>query len=332
MGQWRVPVVGTRCCKIGTQICEDSFPRMTWIRRSRYPRVFSRIYPWVPAIDPDSCSALLARLHAYGVPAPIAVWDGWRHPSKAEVAHLHQIMDHEETRAAAQTTRDVHEAVHQWGMDAPSWLLAGQDDIVEFLTHCPCQAAETSRYMSTHTVNLPAYMELASPPAPIAVASLSGNPVEPTHRASLNGHRDVCQRRSCTIDDGAGEWPQHGNNYNDHSCHHCPCHRNGHCWGHPWINVYSLCLYGTSSSYLPLSLFFLFCFLSLCSILLVLYLGDHASVWKGGVWGSCKVYGLCLFDYACLLCWHHHVNLMPTCMYILRVLYLFRVETLLVLN
>ena len=57
-GQWRVPVVGTRRCKIGTQIREDSFPRMTWIRGSRYPRVFSRIYPWVPAIDPDSCSAL----------------------------------------------------------------------------------------------------------------------------------------------------------------------------------------------------------------------------------------------------------------------------------
>ncbi len=74
----------------------------------------------------------LARLHAYGVPAPIVVWDGWRHPSEAEVAHLHQ-------------------------------------------THCPCQAAET--YVSTHTINLPAYMELDSPPAPIAVASLSGNPL-----------------------------------------------------------------------------------------------------------------------------------------------------------
>ncbi len=64
---------------------------------------------------------------------------------------------------------------HRRGMDAPSWLLAGQDGIVEFLTHCPRRAAET--YASTHTVNLPAYMELASPPASIAVASLSGNPL-----------------------------------------------------------------------------------------------------------------------------------------------------------
>jgi hypothetical protein len=51
--------VGIRHCKIKTQICEDSFPQMIWICRSRYPWVFSRIYPWIPAIDPDSCSALV---------------------------------------------------------------------------------------------------------------------------------------------------------------------------------------------------------------------------------------------------------------------------------
>ena len=89
------------------------------------------------------------------------------------MAHLHQIMEHEETRAAAQTTRVTHEAAHRRGMDAPSWLLAGQDGIVEYLTHRPRQAAEV--YMSTHAVDLPIYMELASPPVPIAAASLSGN-------------------------------------------------------------------------------------------------------------------------------------------------------------
>ena len=51
-------MVGTCRYKIGTQICEDSFPHMTWIHGSRHPQVFSRIYLWVPAVDPDSCSAL----------------------------------------------------------------------------------------------------------------------------------------------------------------------------------------------------------------------------------------------------------------------------------
>jgi hypothetical protein len=35
----------------------------------------------------------LARLRAYGTPAPIAAWDGWRHPSETEVTNLHHIMN-----------------------------------------------------------------------------------------------------------------------------------------------------------------------------------------------------------------------------------------------
>ncbi len=113
----------------------------------------------------------LARLRAYGTPAPITAWDGWRHPSEVEVTHIHQIMNREETRAAAQNTSN---AAHQRGMGSPSWLLVGQDGVTEFLTHRPRQVAEA--YASSHPVELHSYSELESPPTPIAAASLSGNP------------------------------------------------------------------------------------------------------------------------------------------------------------
>ena len=53
-GTWWVPAT----FRVATWILKDLYPRMTWIHRSGLPRVFPRVYLWVPASDPDSCPAL----------------------------------------------------------------------------------------------------------------------------------------------------------------------------------------------------------------------------------------------------------------------------------
>ena len=118
----------------------------------------------------------LTRLRAYGVPPPIPAWDGWRHPSEGEVTHLHQVMEVEESRSARSNSERnrINVPVHRQGLDAPAWLLVGQDGLVEYLTHRPRQTAE--EYASNHPIDLPVYAELTQLPPPSA-PSLSGNPL-----------------------------------------------------------------------------------------------------------------------------------------------------------
>ena len=54
-GTWWVPAT----FRVATWILKDLYPQMTWIHGLGLPRVFPRVYLWVPVSDPDSCPALL---------------------------------------------------------------------------------------------------------------------------------------------------------------------------------------------------------------------------------------------------------------------------------
>ena len=137
-------------------------------------------------------------------------------------------------------------------------------------------------------------MELASPPATIAAALLSGNPLaEPASiDAEMSANEDPA--------------PLMMEQETDHSMGTTttitlPLLPLPWEWT-PLRSSLNKCILAVPVWHIIIPAvisFFCFCFLSLCSILLVLYLGDRALVWKGGVWGSCKVYGLC-FILPCL--------------------------------
>jgi len=54
-------MAGIHLHEIDTQILKDPYPQVIQICGSWYPQVFPRIYLWVPAIDPDSCPALVIK-------------------------------------------------------------------------------------------------------------------------------------------------------------------------------------------------------------------------------------------------------------------------------
>ena len=83
----------------------------------------------------------LARLQLYGTPPPIAEWDGWRSPSEGDIARLHAIVDAVEDKPPApRNSGNVPE--HRQGLEAPAWLLVGQDGLITHLAHRPASAAQ----------------------------------------------------------------------------------------------------------------------------------------------------------------------------------------------
>ena len=101
----------------------------------------------------------IARVLRFGIPPAIAGWDGWRHPTEAEVLRLHDIMDVETPRP---TRQGGDASDRQQGLRASSWLLVGQDGVVEYLTHRPQSIAE--EYHNNHSFLPPDYDKLNAPP------------------------------------------------------------------------------------------------------------------------------------------------------------------------
>ncbi len=97
----------------------------------------------------------LAHLQVYGVPLPIEEWDGWRHPSKNEVAHLHLIMETEESQLVQ---RNLDTPSYRRGMDAPSWTQVGQGGLPHYLASW--LARDAQEYAREHPLDLPEYPEL----------------------------------------------------------------------------------------------------------------------------------------------------------------------------
>ena len=102
----------------------------------------------------------LARIQAHGVPNPIVAWDGWRHPSKGDVIRLHTIMETAEDRPLAPRNRDNVPDFRQ-GLEAPAWLLVGQDGLDHYLSSRPI--GEARAYATTHHVELLQYPATLSP-------------------------------------------------------------------------------------------------------------------------------------------------------------------------
>ena len=74
----------------------------------------------------------LACLHIYGTPPPIVEWDGWRTPSEGDIAQLHTLVDIAEDCPPAPRNSGTAPD-HRLGLEAPAWLLVGQDGLVTHL-------------------------------------------------------------------------------------------------------------------------------------------------------------------------------------------------------
>jgi len=202
-------------------------------------------------------------------------------------------MNREETWAATQNTSN---AAHRQGMDSPSWLLVGQDGIVEFLTHRPRQIAET--YALSHPVDLHSYSELESPPVPIAAASLSGNPLaEP---ASMDAVMSANAEPAPLMME-----QHHGGPCNQYARAHIRFRHTGERVS-PLLKNYTTAVPVWHSSHFSFSLFLIwFHFFSLCFVLETVKWSER---------GVCRTPILCtyitIFLFVCLFCWHHQV--MPT--------------------
>jgi len=94
----------------------------------------------------------LARLQRYGIPPAITAWDGWRHPSERDIAHLHLIMEVAEDRPLAPHNRDNVPDYCQ-GLEAPAWLVTGHDGIRLHLSSQPEGIAQA--YAAQHPMVLP---------------------------------------------------------------------------------------------------------------------------------------------------------------------------------
>jgi hypothetical protein len=142
------------------------------------------------AIDNERISRLLR----FGTPPAITDWSGWRHPIDAEVLRLYDIMEVESTRLQNRTgdTPD-----HLQGFNAPSWLLVGQNGMVEYLTNRPQSVAE--RYATDNPFIPPDYTELNT----ITIAPSSGNP--PGDMATTDVDMPVNAEQETTLEKIAGE-------------------------------------------------------------------------------------------------------------------------------
>jgi hypothetical protein len=108
----------------------------------------------------------LARLHRFGVPPPIAEWDGWMCPTIDEVRQLQSLMAQEEARDRDRPQPEA--STIRRGFDAPNWLLVGQHGMVEYLSRRP--QLDATQYARQHPVIIPHYAELDAAPATTSAA------------------------------------------------------------------------------------------------------------------------------------------------------------------
>ena len=113
----------------------------------------------------------LARLHIYGTPPPIVEWDGWRTPSEGDIARLHTLVDMAEDHPPAPRNSGTAPD-HRLGLEAPAWLLVGQDGLVTHLTHRPTSTAQD--YAMSHPTFAPPGTTL--PPPSLPSTSARGDP------------------------------------------------------------------------------------------------------------------------------------------------------------
>ena len=114
----------------------------------------------------------LARLHIYGTPPPITNWDGWRSPSEGDIACLQPIVDMVEDQPLA-PCNSSNAPDHQQGLEAPVWLLVGQDGFITHLTHRLASLAQS--YSAAHPAFAPPGATI-SHPSSLPSMSASGGP------------------------------------------------------------------------------------------------------------------------------------------------------------
>jgi hypothetical protein len=92
----------------------------------------------------------IARIHAYGIPAPIPEWDGWRHPTDEDMQRIHQLVAYRSAREAPGNDHRLDRG----------WTRVGETGIFEYLYERPEAAARL--YRETHPVRLTNHPSLDS--------------------------------------------------------------------------------------------------------------------------------------------------------------------------
>jgi len=133
------------------------------------------------ALYDDIDNERLARLHIYGTPPPITNWDGWCSPSEGDIAQLHTLVDMVEDRPPTPCNSGAAPD-HRQGLEAPAWLLVGQDGLITHLIHCPASMAQD--YATSHPAFAPPGTTLLPPSLPST--SARGDPANPGTEAPMD--------------------------------------------------------------------------------------------------------------------------------------------------